>query len=318
MSDFTASLLREKFSIHDSDPDNGEETSIIALSNRMVLEFKGPKNYNETIIIRAQNMHSCVRMAARLVKTYKTSGPILNRTKPFDWEAAWDIIVNDFEHRFNPQRWIAIYHNGQIIYQAGEHHLLLDVIEKCNARNKHEYEKSIPMAEDAFKQAGKIVRIGYDSNVALVINLEKLQGRFGVIMRGPSRTTTFNFSVHSNNKEALNYAQCMASAASFLEGIQLAFTVGMNHIKMRHGIIERFSTEEKMTREGGARLGRLASEIVNLERTYNVRYRPEKPEFHHLVTEAEKLGEKIIEPPQDQEEEDETMSQEELTNTTSS
>lgn len=309
MKEFHSSLLREKFSIHDSDPDSHEQKSIIALSNRLIIELKGhKKDHTEIFVVRAQNMHSCVRMAARILKTYKTSGPIMNRAKPFDWEAAWDAIVNDYEYRYNPDRWVAIYHNGRIIFQAGEHHMLLDVIEQCDAKNAHHYEKALPMAEDAFKKAGKIVKIDYDSNVALVINLAPKQGRFGVIMRGPNRTTTFNFSIAAK-KEPLNYAQCLAGAACFLEGVQLAFMVGMNNIKLFMGIIKRHSTEEKMTKEAGRRLGRLNAEIANLERTYDVHYRPEKPEFGTIINSAEQLGQKILTPPEDDEDMDEDGSE---------
>lgn len=77
MSEFHSSLLREKFSIHDSDPETHEQKSIIALSNRIVVELKGQKkDQTELFVIRAQNMHSCVRMAARILKSYKTSGPL--------------------------------------------------------------------------------------------------------------------------------------------------------------------------------------------------------------------------------------------------
>lgn len=304
MSEFHSSLLREKFSIHDSDPETHEQKSIIALSNRIVVELKGQKkDQTELFVIRAQNMHSCVRMAARILKSYKTSGPIMNRPKAYDWEAAWDAIVNDYEYRYNPDRWVAVYHNGRVVFEAGEHHILLDVIEQCDAKNAHRYEKALPMAEDAFKKAGKIVKIDYDSNVALVINLTPQQGRMGVIMRGPNRTTTFNFSLNAK-KDPLNYAQCLAAAACFLEGVQLAFMVGMNNIKLYLGIIKRHTTEEKKTKEAGRRLGRLNAEIANLERTYDVHYRPEKPEFGTIINSAEQLGQKTLTPPEDEDEED--------------
>lgn len=307
MNEFHSSLLREKFTIQDSTASSGDQEPIIALSNRLIVELTGQKKaHKEIFIVRAQNMHSCVRMAARILKSYKTSGPLMNRTKPFDWEAAWDVIVNDYEYRFNPHRWVAVYHNGRILFQAGEHHLLLDVIEQCDAKNAHRYEKAVPMAEDAFKKAGKVVKIEYDSNVALVINLAPKQGRFGVIMRGPNRTTTFNFSINAK-KDPLNYAQCLAAAACFLEGVQLAFMVGMNNIKLYLGIIKRHTNEEKQTKEAGRRLGRLNAEIANLERAYDVHYRPEKPEFGVIVTSAEQLGQKILTPPEENDDDEDTI-----------
>lgn len=302
MLEFNSTLLREKFSILDSSLDQEEETAIIALSNRLVVSLKSKNaEHTETFVIRTQNMHSCVRMAARMLKSHRTGGPIMTRAKPYDWEASWDAIVNDYEYRFNEDRWVAIYYQGKVVFEEGERHIFLDVIEKCDAQNKGAYEASIPMAEQAFKQTGKVVKINHDSNVALVIDLETYAGKFGVIVRGPTKTTTFNFSVAPRNKkEPLNFAQCIAACACYLEGVQLAFMLGMNHEKLRLGIIERFSKEEKQTREAGQRLGRLNAEIANLERTYIVNYRPEKPDFQQVLMDAERLAQRVIKVPEDE------------------
>ncbi|MCD8562695.1 MAG: hypothetical protein LRY54_01210 [Alphaproteobacteria bacterium] len=298
MVSFNSSLLREKFTIHDP-LDTGSESGgpVLALSNRMVVELSSPNSRNkERFIIRAQNMHSCVRLAARLVRTYYTTGPILARSEAFEWESIWDQIVSDYEYEFNSQRWVAVYNNGKLLFESGEHHPFLDVIEKCDALNKGEYEKAIPVAENAFRQLGREVQIDYDANVALVTEMDDKQARCGVILRGPNRTTTFNFAVFPKS-EVLNIPQILAASAAFLEGIQLAFMIGMNNEKIRLGIIERFSLEERMTREARRRLSRLNAEIANLESTCDVRYRPERPEFPHIVMDAEKLATKILKPP---------------------
>ncbi|MCD8498065.1 MAG: hypothetical protein LRZ85_08325 [Alphaproteobacteria bacterium] len=299
MVSFNSSLLREKFTIHDP-LDGSSETGapVLALSNRMVVELVSKSGQNkERFIIRTHNMHSCVRIAARLIRTYHTTGPILVRGKDFEWEAIWDQIVNEYEYEYNPQRWASIYNNGKVLFEAGERHPFLDVIEKCDALNKGEYEKAIPVAESAFKQLGREVTIEYDANVALVTDMDDKQARCGVILRGPSRTTTFNFAVFPKKEPVLNIPQILTSSAAFLEGIQLAFMIGMNNEKIRLGIIERFSHEEKQTREARRRLSRLNAEIANLESACDVRYRPERPEFPHIVMDAEKLAEKILKAP---------------------
>ncbi len=88
----------------------------------------------------------------------------------------------------------------------------------------------------------------------------------------------------------------MSAAAAFLEGIQLAFMIGMNNIKIQLGIIERLSKDEKKNREAIRRLSRLSAEIANLENSFDVRYRPEKPEFQHTIMDAEKLAMKVLQP----------------------
>jgi hypothetical protein len=89
----------------------------------------------------------------------------------------------------------------------------------------------------------------------------------------------------------------VSCSAAFLEGIQLAFLVGFNTEKIRLGIIERFSKEEKQTREAGERLVRLRHEVSNLEDTFEVRYRPEKPSFTMFLNQAETLAQKTLVPP---------------------
>lgn len=298
MVTFNSSLLREKFTIHDpQDASQESGAPVLALSNRMVVELVSKTGQNkERFIVRTHNMHSCVRIVARLVRVYYTTGPILVRPD-FEWETIWDQIVNEYEYEFNPQRWAAIYSNGKVLFEAGERHPFLDVIEKCDALNKGEYEKAIPVAEQAFRQLGREVRIEYDANVALVTDMDDKQARCGVILRGPNRTTTFNFAVFPKKEPVLNIPQVLTASAAFLEGVQLAFMIGMNNEKIRLGIIERFSNEERMTREARRRLSRLNAEIANLESACEVRYRPERPEFPHIVMDAEKLATKILKPP---------------------
>jgi len=62
-------------------------------------------------------------------------------------------------------------------------------------------------------------------------------------------------------------------------------------------MIVRHSVEEKHTHEAGRRLARLNGEIINLEGTFDVRYRPERPEFQRLVSEAELMAQKILPAP---------------------
>lgn len=304
ITDFQSSLLREKFIIHDPDVKRSDNEPITALSNRMVIHFRrDSEDEGEIYVIRAQNMHLCVRFAGRLLQSYNTGGSLLNRANPFDWESAWEPMVNDYERMFNEDLWVAVYHHGKTIFKKGEHHTLLDLIEKCDSDNDKDYEYAITMAENAFKQSGKVVKINYDANVALVTTFERSEGRCGVILRGADGTTTFNYKVapkagtRGEAPQPINIPQCLSISAAFLEGVQLAFMVGMNMFKMRIGIIEGSSKQDQQTREAQRRLGRLNAEIANLDSNFDVRYRPEKPEFYRIMSEAEELAARVVKMP---------------------
>ncbi len=193
MKDFNSSLLREKFTLFDHGGDMSDREHVVALSNRMIVELRDLSGkLDETLIVRAQNMHGCVRFAARIIQSYNTGGKLLGRVVPFDWDSAWDSIVNDYEYAFNPQRWVAVYHEGKVIFEKGKRNPFLDVIEKCDFENNDDYDYSIPLAEAAFKKTGKAIKIDYDANVALAMDFSDDRGRCGIILRGSNRTTTIS------------------------------------------------------------------------------------------------------------------------------
>ncbi|MDB5491313.1 MAG: hypothetical protein JWO78_1162 [Micavibrio sp.] len=302
MTDFNTTLLREKFVIRDAFVDNKprrqqETAPVIALSNRIVLPLVSKDGvFSETIIVRAQNMHSCARMAARIVGEFQDVGPLLTRLHPFDWKYAWLSITKGYETKYNPNRWVAVYHKGRVIFEDGEtqRHPFLDIIEQCDARNPDDYEKAVNVAEDAFRQAGKIVTIQHDSNVAFVLNYSPAEARGGVIVRGPNRTMTFNFTAKAKAGRPVKISQCLSVAAAFLEGIQMAFQVGMIKQKQSYDMIDAGSDEGNKGREAAEKLGRLNGAIQQFENLLDVTYRPERPDFGHMIDEAQAFAKQSL------------------------
>lgn len=295
--EFTIPLVREKFVLKEaSQSTEGSTSDLIALSNRIEVNFAGQSS--ETFVLRAQNMHICVRMLVRFIQNFQRLGAIMNRPTSPDWDRDWSMVINDYERLYNPNLWGAIYFEGKPVFEAGEHHPFLDLIEKCAHSHKGAYDEVIPVAKNAFKATGKEINIEYDANVALVLDMNPDHARCGIIHRAPTRTTTFSYrATPSEGEKAINIPQVIGGTAAFLEGIQLGFLVGMNEVKSIMGIIERFSQEEKQTKEAKQRLSRLRTEIINMEDSHEIRYRPEKPDFLKIAKEAAKLAEDTLEPP---------------------
>jgi hypothetical protein len=300
MPEFSATLLREKFVIQDALPsDLSDKPPIIALSNRIMVPLINPNldEISETFVIRAQNMHSCVRLAAHLTRDFQENGPILTRSKKFDWDYAYISLFKGYEKKWNPNRWVAVYNKGRLVFEKGEvpRHPFLDIIEQCDARNKDSYDKSVNIAQDAFHKAGKTVTIQYDSNVAMVLNVSATEGRCGVILRGPNRTTTFNFTAKKKAGREVKPSQCLSAAAAFLEGIQMTFLVGMARQKQALGLIDSKTPEAKQGMEAGQKLGRLKSAIDQFENLLEVTYRPDRPDFTEMVDSAVVFARKLLE-----------------------
>lgn len=297
-AEFNATLLREKFAIKDVMPEQqADYKPVIALSNRLTLPlFSQRTDTREDFIIRAQNMHTCVRLGARLSQDFQDFGPLLTRDPAYNWEAAYEAITKGYETKFNHNLWAAIYHKGRIIFENGaaERHPFLDVIEQCDARNKGDYEKAVAVAEDAFKHAGKMVTIEHDANIALLVTVTEDEGKCGIIVRGPMRTTTFSFTAKKRPARHVRPSSCLSASAAFLEGIQLAFQVGMIRQKIRYELIEKTSEEAHKGEDAVQKLYRLNGAITQFENMYDVRYRPEKPDFKVMVEEAEEFAHKIL------------------------
>lgn len=297
MAEFNATLLREKFVIKDAMPEKHDDKPIVALSNRLTLPLSRPRtDTHENLVIRAQNMHTAVRLGARLAQDFQDYGPLLDRPTPYDWEDAYEAITKGYESRFNPNLWVAVYHKGRTLFEKGatERHPFLDVIEQCDARNKDDYEKAVAVAEDAFKHAGKLVNIEHDANVALVVNVTDEEGKCGIIVRGPSRTTTFSFTARKKAGRPVRPSSCLSASAAFLEGIQLAFQVGMIRQKLRYELVGKSSEEAHKGEDAAQKLYRLNSALTQFEGMYEVRYRPDKPDFKTMVEEAEEFGRKAL------------------------
>lgn len=298
--DFHTSLLREKFILNDAETEINDSPPVVAVSNRIVLPLVSESGQErENFIVRAQNMHSCVRFAAAIAKEFLERGSIMPRITPFNWAALWKEVIKGYEREWNPGIWGAVYYNGKPVFQDGAHHPFLDIIEQCDARNKDgEYEESVAIAEDAFHQAGKAVRIIHDANVALVVKRGSEDARCGLILRGAGRTTTFSYTVTPGQRkgEMVGIPTLMTVSAAFLEAVQLAFTVGLLNKKNEYGLIEKYSDEYRKANKSTDRLTNLNTAISRFEMDYTVIYRPERPAFMKMVDDAESKAMKILKP----------------------
>ncbi len=303
--EINTTLLRERFVIRDTE--NEGEPSIIAVSNRLALPMHdGNGNITDTFIIRAQNMHSCIRMSAQLLQSFIRGGPLLSRTSPYDFEEAWEKSCSSYEVTYNKSRWVAIFHKGVEIFSSGSHHSFLNLIEKCDSKNPGNYDRSVKIAEDAFGKMGRKISISHEANIGMVLNVKPDIGRCGLVYRGVAKTSTFNFISEPNEAQSVSPVHCMNICACFLEGIQLSYLVGMTNDKMRLELIQKFSSEEKQAEQALMRIHQLGTELNVFESRYKVRFRPEKPEFSEAIIEAERAHAKRFVPKETDTQEDPT------------
>ena len=278
-------MLREKFIIHEGD---GKNEPMVAVGNRLALPLISKSGkIHETLVVRGQNMHTTLRMAAMITRTFYNDGPILNRSPSYPWHPNWQEHLPPFEKTNNNRYWVAVYSGGRPVFKDGDHHPFLDIIEQCDARNRDEYDRAVSIAETAFNQAGRGVSIDHQTTIAMVLGTAIDKSRTGLIYRNPMHSSTFNFTVEAASGSIARKAKnaepqdCLMHAAAWLELVQLAVTAGFYKAKRGDMIIGQ-PTQAIVQH----RLGRLSAEIESFETSYEVGYRPERPDMLALIDET--------------------------------
>jgi len=234
-------------------------------------------------------MHTTMRLGGRMARDFRDSGSLVDRKEPYDWAQACDSALSDFEKTWNPDIWIAIYHHGRLIHDHNPQlrHPFLDVIEKCDAYSQTQYDKPLDVARNAFKQAGKLVNITHDANVAASLAVVENELRCAIMLRSAARTTNFVLTARPKGDGEVVISQALTVTAAFLEAVQLAFVVGTIHQKIDSEVISKGSKEAQKAVDANNWLTRLNKAVLQFESKLDVHYRPERPNFLKMITEAE-------------------------------
>jgi hypothetical protein len=277
MEDFTTSLVREKIIL--TEGGIGEETEkepVVIRSNRIFLRL-GEGTDAEKIVIRAQNMHTTLRLAAKLLGSYYSGGPLLSRGEPFDWEDVWEQSRSAYEKEYNEQLWCALYMNGRSVFKTMTSPFV-DVIEKCALLTLDNYDTTMGVTESALKQIGRAMRINHSSNVAAVFTDNGDSMRCGIIHRSDKKDVAFNFTAVSGQQHT-RIIQSFGATAAYLEAFNLRFVIHMLRNKIRMGEAKKVSPENSHIRAAITRQGAINRAILSFEEVYSVKYRPAKPDF---------------------------------------
>ncbi len=272
MTDFSTSLVREKIIFTEGEIGEGDKEPVVIRSNRIFLKLGADK-----LVARAQNMHTALRIAAKILSAYYKDGPLTGRDKPVDWEAQWQETLSGYEKEYNPQVWCAIYANGHSVFKTITSPFV-DVVEKCALLSLDNYDNTMEVTESAMKQIGHAVRINHSSSVAAVFTDNGESMRCGIIHRTDKQDMAFNFTGHGG-QEHMRIVQSFGAAAAYLEAFNLRFVIHMLRDKIKTGEAKAISPENNQIRAAIIRQGAINRAIHAFEDLYEVKYRPAKPDF---------------------------------------
>lgn len=277
MEDFSTSLVREKIIFTETaNSDGTEKEPVVVRSNRVFLKL-GNGADSEKVVIRAQNMHTTLRIAARMLQAFYTRGPLLSHEKGLNWDDLWESSLSGYEKDYNKEAWCAIYINGRSIFKTITSPFV-DVIEKCALLTLDNYDTTMNVTENALKKIGREMTINHSSNVAAVFTDHGDHMRCGVIHRSNKKDAAFNFTA-TNGQQQTRITQSFGATAAYLEAFNLRFVIDNLRQKIRAGEAKTVSHENNQIRAAIARQGAINRAILSFEEIYNVKYRPAKPDF---------------------------------------
>ncbi|MEZ0224589.1 MAG: hypothetical protein ACAH83_08555 [Alphaproteobacteria bacterium] len=280
MEDFNTSLVREKIVFIDDavtpDIDDLEEGPNVVRSNRIFLKL-GETGSFEKVVVRAQNMHTTLRMASKVLADYFKNGPLAARAASFDWDEHWAAMLSNYEREFNPYNWAAVYINGRAVFRT-KTSPFVDVVEQCALLTVDNYDATMKVAQGALKKVGKAMRIKHSTSVAAVLTDNGEQMRCGFLYRADGNDLAFNFSA-SGGEMPGRVVQSTGIAAALLEALNLRYITKKLQEKLGETSGMKSTAEANQLRGATGRLVALDKGISSFEELYDVRYRPEKPVF---------------------------------------
>ena len=276
MEEFNTSLVREKIIFTSGDQQDHAKEPVVIRSNRMFLKLETSKGV-EKVVIRAQNMHTTLRLAAKILSSFYNDGPLLSRAVPLDWPQQWEEVLSSYEKDYNPEVWAALYINGRSVFKTLTSPFV-DVIEKCALLTLDNYDATMEVTEDALKQVGHAMRINHNSNVAAVFTDNGDSMRCGIVHRTDKKDIAFHF-IAVNGAQHTRIIQSMGATAAYLEAFNLRFVIHSLRGKIRSGAAKTVSPENNQVRAAIVRQGAINKAIRSFEEVYDVKYRPAKPDF---------------------------------------
>lgn len=278
MSVFEAMLVRERIVMTqrpiDAGPDAQAETAVIR-STRLHLSLPG-RVRTENIVIRAQNMHTTLRIGAKALFSFYKSGPFRGRAEAFDWQGMWDLLHTSYERKYTPELWAAIYLDGEPVFKT-KHAPAADVIEQCAVLSADDYDATMPLTEKVLEHLGQDAHIDHSAKVACVFTDDGTHMRCGVIHRTDGKDKTFSFTA-TGGEVYSRVVQGFSIAASFLEAIDIRHYMREVQRGLHAGKLTKSSPEMARYNAGPQRLKDLRRGLDAFEEHFDVRYRPEKPD----------------------------------------
>ena len=296
MSNFSAELLREKFVFCQKDRDDKSRNNDIdnlqkAMGNRLRISLSSKNDpTEEEFIIRAQNMHVCLRIGAHIAyHFFKNSTLTGEKSRQFPWQYIYNAVTHVFEKKWNPNIWAAVYSKGKCLFKAGDaYQPLLEVVEQSIAFQKGPYSKVVSVVEEMFEKSGNPVRVDYNCEPVIKLSGTEKNAKIHLLKRGPEDKEIIKISIKRKKRRNIGLAACLNASAAILEAFQLGFFAAKVNEQVIHKKLALANKEVMQGDQAARRISGMQRVLMDFETEYQVIYKPRAPSFEgfsHEVSE---------------------------------
>lgn len=297
--DFKAELVRERFILHPHRQQKpAGKNAQIAVGNRLNIQCFDHNGENKTdFIIRAQNIHTCLKIGAHVAEHWYNFAHLKTTGKDrFNWDQVYLSSVKDYEQRWNPDCWACLYSKGRVLHETAPNpkSQVLDIIEQVFAFEKCSYHHIVLTAQRLFDQAGRQVDIEYDSNTAMELFGNAGSVRSNITYRDVEGRSTLKLEMTQKKSKYVKGAvgakiklhECLDVTALIFEGLQLGFIVGRSNYEINKGMISIGHRDSVQADFALRRITMLEKSLEALKQKHHLGFRP-KPDFHRNIRNIE-------------------------------
>jgi len=268
-------MSREKVVVMSDDREDGDMPVLSIRSNRTAFSLSHGNKTTE-IVVRGQNLPGTVRLTAAVIDAYIINETVFSPGYIKDWKSVWTRTRSEYDLRYNPDHWAAIYVNGESMFSNAP---LEDIDALEEAAKGGEITGKVALRAAA-KMAGHpgSYAVDHESQMAIVFSVIKSSYKVSILLRQTGETKSFAFKM-LRGKDHLKLPTVLNSAANVLESMNLnAF---LRRVQAQAN--SRRATDEPIPpdqiRSAMTRYKELIGFIYAYENAHATEWFPDKPEF---------------------------------------
>lgn len=232
----------------------------------------------EDVVVRGQNLPATLRLCGVVIDVFQANPWVFRSDDPPDWDRLWADAQSDYERRFVPETWAAVYVNGERVHATLDRAQVIDAIEAQAAGEEisESLLRKVTLAAGSAAE-GEVMDVVHDTQMAVMLTDAREYLRCSLLQRLNGKTASLTLSAY-HERARVSYRALLFTAANIIEALNITTFSERLRDMVRRGQVDAGITSAQVE-AAITRKRELAQSVAAFERAHKVRYRPERPAF---------------------------------------